>query len=386
MLTPGNYVARGVLSGDQSIGSSDAVLQFGADSDSNSWISSYKFQPTVAGWYNITLNVWFTAGSVTNAQSNIQFRKNGSTQIAIEQTQILSGAGYGQTLTSIAYFNGTTDYIEVTAFTANTTSQGINLTSGNWYQIVGTYDGSTMKQYANGTFDNQLVVNETSSANGGDVWIARRWDGVVDAVGDIDVGLGVADVVNVAVADPVADTDADGDSVYVDDAVRLGDGVVDGVVDREKLSSQLTDEQKAEYDKHIEAGERSNSKLLIYNKNDPTVVHSVKINIWDTPTAFDNWFRVQLRPNRIYLSAFDGFKIFDFELNLIYFKPITTDSGLYGFKVNPENWNNVWVWSVNKAKDAYGRDRIDEERENSIYKSFYSDMSGFEDVCEYIST
>ncbi len=150
--------------------------------------------------------------------------------------------------------------------------------------------------------------------------------------------------------------------------------------------SDCTPEQKAEYDKHIEAGDRSNSKMLIYNKNDLTMVHSAKINIWKTPIAFDCWYKIQVRPNRIYLSDFDGFKIFDFELNLIYFKPITTHSGLYGFKVNPENWNNVWVWSVNEAKDEYGRDRIDEERSNSIYKSFYSDMSGFEDVCEYIST
>ncbi len=147
-----------------------------------------------------------------------------------------------------------------------------------------------------------------------------------------------------------------------------------------------TPDVKAEFDKCIEAGERSNSQMMIFNKHDPTVVHSVKINIWENPTTHACWFNHDLRPNRIYLSDFDGFKIFDFELNLIYFKPITTHSGVYGFKVNPENWNNVWVWSVNEAKDEYGRDRIDEERNNSIYKSFFSDMSGFENVCEYIST
>ncbi|MGA0798217.1 MAG: putative quinol monooxygenase, partial [Candidatus Nanopelagicales bacterium] len=48
-----------------------------------------------------------------------------------------------------------------------------------------------------------------------------------------------------------------------------------------------------------------------------------------------------------------GFKIFDFELNMIYFKVIITDSDLYGFKVNPKDWNNVTIWSANEAKDAF---------------------------------
>jgi hypothetical protein len=48
--------------------------------------------------------------------------------------------------------------------------------------MVGTYDGTTLKQYTNGSFSNQSSEGSTSSANGGDVWIARRWDGVVDAI------------------------------------------------------------------------------------------------------------------------------------------------------------------------------------------------------------
>ena len=34
--------------------------------------------------------------------------------------------GYGQSLSTITYFNGSTDYVEVTAYTGNTTSQTIN--------------------------------------------------------------------------------------------------------------------------------------------------------------------------------------------------------------------------------------------------------------------
>jgi hypothetical protein len=105
--------------------------------DPNNWITSDKFQPTIAGYYIVQASVWWDAGSVTNNQNNIQFRKNGTTQIVINQTQVLTGSGYAQELNTITYFNGTTDYIELTAFTGNTTSQGINgAASGTWLEIA----------------------------------------------------------------------------------------------------------------------------------------------------------------------------------------------------------------------------------------------------------
>jgi hypothetical protein len=81
---------------------------------------------------------------VTNNQTNIQLRKNGTTQIVIAQTQILSGSGYAQTLDAIIYFNGSTDYIELTAFTGNPTSQGINSAgSGTWIEASLIVGGGT---------------------------------------------------------------------------------------------------------------------------------------------------------------------------------------------------------------------------------------------------
>jgi hypothetical protein len=107
------------------------------DYDPNKWITSNKFQPTIAGYYIVQASVWWDAGSVTNNQNNIQFRKNGTTQVVINQTQVLTGSGYAQELNTITYFNGTTDYIELTAFTGNTTSQGINgAASGTWLEIA----------------------------------------------------------------------------------------------------------------------------------------------------------------------------------------------------------------------------------------------------------
>jgi hypothetical protein len=136
-LSTSNYVARGVKGGSsQTITSgSDTVITFVDDFDPNGWISSNRFQPTIAGYYNVNAQVWWDAGAVTNNQTNIQFRKNGTTQVTIQQTQILTGAGYGQSLNAVIYFNGTTDYIELTAFTGNTTSQNINgASSGTWLE------------------------------------------------------------------------------------------------------------------------------------------------------------------------------------------------------------------------------------------------------------
>lgn len=44
-----------------------------------------------------------------------------------------------------------------------------------WYHVVGTYDGTTIKQYVDGTFLNQLAYAGTPQS-GGDVRIASRWD------------------------------------------------------------------------------------------------------------------------------------------------------------------------------------------------------------------
>ena len=64
------------------------------------------------------LTVWWDAGTIDTNQTNIQLLKNGSTQIVIQQAQILTGAGYGQELDTIVYFNGSTDYVELYGYVA----------------------------------------------------------------------------------------------------------------------------------------------------------------------------------------------------------------------------------------------------------------------------
>ncbi len=136
-IVASDYVMKAVKGGSaQTIlnNNNNQVITFVDDFDPQNWWTSDKFQPTIAGYYNLQLAVWWDAGAITNNQTNIQLQKNGTTQIAIQQTQIVTGAGYGQEIDTIAYFNGTTDYVEATAYTGNTTSQNINGTStGTWF-------------------------------------------------------------------------------------------------------------------------------------------------------------------------------------------------------------------------------------------------------------
>ena len=140
-LTAGSYVMRAVKDGSsQTITSNaDATVTLIDDFDPNGWFASNKFQPTVAGYYSLDAAVWWDAGAVTNNQTNIQLKKNGTTQLAIDQTQIVTGSGYGQTISTIAYFNGSTDYVELTAYTGNTTSQNINGSASGTYLTAALY-------------------------------------------------------------------------------------------------------------------------------------------------------------------------------------------------------------------------------------------------------
>ena len=136
LLTPGSYVGKAIKNGTaQTIpNGTDTVVTLVDDFDPNNWFTSNQFKPTTAGYYLINAQVWWNAGSVNNNQTNIQLRKNGSTQVAIAQNPIANTTiGYFQSINTILYFNGTSDYIELTAFTGNPTSQDINgASTGTW--------------------------------------------------------------------------------------------------------------------------------------------------------------------------------------------------------------------------------------------------------------
>jgi hypothetical protein len=167
-LIAGDYVVRANKNGSaQTVTSgADAVVTLVDDFDPQNWFASNKFQPTVAGYYSINAQVWWDAGAVTNNQNNVQIRKNGSIQLAINQDQIMTGSGYAQALSTIAYFNGSTDYVELTAFTGNTTSQNINGAAGGTYFTAALYAyGDASNAWVNANTYNTLLTARANDYN-----------------------------------------------------------------------------------------------------------------------------------------------------------------------------------------------------------------------------
>ena len=57
-----------------------------------------------------------------------------------------------------------------------TTADGSTLTAGNWYQIVGTYDGSINKLYINNSLSSSVNYAGTCISGGSGIRLMRRWD------------------------------------------------------------------------------------------------------------------------------------------------------------------------------------------------------------------
>lgn len=134
---PGNYYAKIARLTDQTIPQGvDTLIGFSTIADSNNWYTGIttRTTPTISGTYNVTGMVNWKAGSITNNQTNIQLRKNG-TSFSVSQVGIQTFS-YTQNVSGIVTMNGTTDYIDFTVYTSNPTSQDITGTSdGAWTKL-----------------------------------------------------------------------------------------------------------------------------------------------------------------------------------------------------------------------------------------------------------
>ena len=121
--------AQAVLTTNQTIPFGvDTIVQFTDDIDPNNWwdSSTYRFQPNIAGYYVWHVQAWWQQGVLNGTnQTNIQVRKNGGS-IAIAQAPVTSTIGNSISFSKLTQLNGTSDYLDVTAFTGNTTSQILN--------------------------------------------------------------------------------------------------------------------------------------------------------------------------------------------------------------------------------------------------------------------
>ena len=84
----------------------------------------------------------------------------------------------------------------------NSTPTGYILTPGNWYQIIGTYDGSHNSLYVNNTLIGQTGASGAAISSQGGIRLMRRWDaeqywgGSLAIVKIYDGSFGAAEVEN----------------------------------------------------------------------------------------------------------------------------------------------------------------------------------------------
>jgi hypothetical protein len=92
--------------------------------------TNYRFTPTVAGYYQISAAVGLNATSGTTGL--IFIYKNGSSYRRGTQTSS-AGSTYDATVSSLIYFNGTTDYVEIYVYLSGTSPSTTTDTNSNWF-------------------------------------------------------------------------------------------------------------------------------------------------------------------------------------------------------------------------------------------------------------
>lgn len=122
-----------VLSANQSVTSSVTTkLAFATeefDTNSNYDTSNYRFTPTVAGYYQVTVNI---EPAISQAYQYVYIYKNGS---AAKRNSSGSSSGTGTIVTATISMNGSTDYLE--AYTLIPSTGNISSTSqGTYFQAA----------------------------------------------------------------------------------------------------------------------------------------------------------------------------------------------------------------------------------------------------------
>jgi len=80
--------------------------------------TNFRFTPQVAGYYQVSGTLYFTATGLTNV--GVQIYKNGAAAKIGTTVQIPSSSEGGSSVAALIYMNGTTDYLELFGFAAGT--------------------------------------------------------------------------------------------------------------------------------------------------------------------------------------------------------------------------------------------------------------------------
>lgn len=86
--------------------------------------STYRFTPSIAGYYHIN-GAYQSAGVPTSAgETYVTIFKNGG-RFKDARQQTPSGSSWNANVSSIVYFNGTTDYVEMYVYLTGASTMGV---------------------------------------------------------------------------------------------------------------------------------------------------------------------------------------------------------------------------------------------------------------------
>lgn len=161
---------------------------FGGYLTFNDDLSQYATIPNIGDLSTWTVEVWFRlntslSGKCTAIVAN-QYDLGSKLNFSIGTNNFPTNSNL-----AIGFFNG-----------AWRTTSGFTPVVNQWYQVVGTYDGSTLRQYVNGSANGGTLNYSGTPQSGGEVRIMRRWDSPVSASNLVDGDLQIVRIYNTALS------------------------------------------------------------------------------------------------------------------------------------------------------------------------------------------
>jgi len=158
---------------DGILGFDDASSEYGTIpniGDLNQW--------TVETWFRLTAAITSKVSSIVCNQYDLATKLNFSIGT--------NNAPSNYNLT-VGFFDGA--WRNTTGFTPSLNT---------WYQVVGTYDGSVLRQYVNGVANGGTLNYSGTPQSGGEIRLMRRWDGTTLQGNLIDGDLAIVKIYNSA--------------------------------------------------------------------------------------------------------------------------------------------------------------------------------------------
>lgn len=145
--------------------------------------------PDLGNLPNWTIEAWvrFTTVPLTsfpNATAIISNSYTGGTRLNFSMGTNNAPGNYD---VSIGFFDGSWH-----------NTAGFTPVANTWYQIVGTYDGSTLRQYVNGVASGGTLNYVGSPQSGGQTRLMRRWDATPTSGDYCDGDLAIVNIYNTA--------------------------------------------------------------------------------------------------------------------------------------------------------------------------------------------